>query len=55
MNNNSKTYIFTKKIDSSAKDLWGVFISKPFKIHPFCKQNDVIEWNKKSLKCHSLP
>ena len=52
MNNNSRPVYFTKKIDSSAKDLWGV-ISKPGNlnfIHPFCKQNDVIEWNKKESK-----
>ena len=52
MNNNSRSISFTKKIDSSAKDLWEI-ISKPGNlnfIHPFCKQNDIIEWNKKESK-----
>ena len=52
MNNNSRSITFTKKIDSSAKDLWKI-ISKPGNlnfIHPFCKQNDIIEWNKKESK-----
>ena len=48
----SRSISVTKKIDSSAQELWKI-ISKPGNLnltHPFCKKNDIIKWDGKGSK-----
>ena len=48
----SRSISVTKKIDSSAQELWKI-ISKPGNLnltHPFCKKNDIIKWYGKGSK-----
>ena len=48
----SRSISVTKKIDSSAQEVWKI-ISKPGNLnltHPFCKKNDIIKWDGKGSK-----